>query len=79
MDHHYDSTNDADDIPGRVEYDFTNAELARSLAPSVPNSYYMFKLIQAAPRFWKNSTTANCVLSKLSIFFLAYAAAIDRC
>jgi hypothetical protein len=70
MDQHYDSDDDGsagDDVPGREAYDFTNAELARNLDDSVPISYVIFKLIKAAPGFWKNSRTANCVLSKLAL------------
>ena len=55
-------------VPGQEAYDFTNAELARSLDdPCVPISYVIFKLIKAAPWFWKNSKTANCVLSEFEM------------
>lgn len=52
-----------DEIEGQEEYDFTNANLAGGLDPSIPLSYLMFKLAKAAPQHWRNADTASCVLS----------------
>lgn len=75
MDPYLDTDDDGSDadvgnfIEGKEAYDFTNVNLAYGVDPTVPLSYVITKLIKAAPRHWKNKTTATCVLSMCFFFF----------